>query len=452
MGESYLEALKGLNLDFPSIFLLSVTICAFLIPIVIILPPVSLDTSDALLQTHTQAGLEQSKSNLKSQYSSAEHQPKDGQPAKIQSLVIYPVKSCKGIEVARSRVLPQGLEFDRLFTFAQLKSPFPVPVDSSNEDKKSGHSWHFITQRQFPRLATVTVELWLPDEMKLRKQSLKAKEAYLILRFPWKERGLRGILSTMAAKLKKGLKGQAETEIFLPVDFPSKADVEARGYTYDHVTIWKETISALNMSKEIPEELRLYLGVSNKLALFRIDPVQLREVYRCAPRKEEAGYQPVTGFQDAYPLHLINLSSIQEFSKEVPKDQDMKQLDVRRFRANLILSGAPAYDEETWKQIRLKPGSSGLYTEVFLNISCHTVRCKMPNIDQDSGARHPVEPDKSLRTLRNVDEGAPLSGCLGMQATPLFDQGLSDEDRTGWVAVGMTVEVEQRGDHVYIKQ
>lgn len=28
-----------------------------------------------------------------------------------------------------------------------------------------------------------------------------------------------------------------------------------------------------------------------------------------------------------YPLHMISLGSLQEFSKEVPKDEELKELD-----------------------------------------------------------------------------------------------------------------------------
>ncbi|KAI6091332.1 hypothetical protein F4821DRAFT_199989 [Hypoxylon rubiginosum] len=449
MSAMDLSALKNLNLDTGSIFLLAITICAFLIPVVVILPPVGLQKSDALLQTHTKAGVEGAKSNLKNQFS-AEHAPVNGKPSKVHSLVIYPVKSCKGIELTRSKVLPSGLQYDRLFMFAQLKSPFPVAVDSTDEEK-SKHKWEFVTQRQFARLANVTVDLWLPDEMKLRKQSMRSTEAFLILRFPWKEDGWRGLWATISAKLGRGRAAEPEIEVLLPVDFPSAEEIKEKGHTFEDVKIWKETINALNMQNELPEELSRYLGVSNKLALFRVDPEQLREVYRCAPTEEEAGYQPKTGFQDAYPLHLMNLSSVQEFSSEVPKDDDLKELDVLRFRPNIILSGAQAYDEETWKQIRLKPGTSKLYNDASFHVSCRTVRCKMPNVDPETGVRHAKEPDRSLRAKRAVDEGAPLSGCLGMQLTPLFDPSLG-EDREAWVAVGMTVEVEGRGEHLYIKQ
>ncbi|KAI1824196.1 MOSC domain-containing protein [Xylaria intraflava] len=463
MSQSVLVSIQ--ELDSSAIFLLFVTICAFIIPVAVVLPPVSVRKSDALLQTHTKAGIRKSKSNLNDQYLTLDHTPQDG-AATVKSLVVYPVKSCRGIEMTHSRVLPQGLEYDRLFMFAQLKSPFPVSLDMTDE-AKSEHRWRFATQREFPLLATVKIDLWLPDEMKLRKQSMKpTKEAFLILRFPWREEGWRGLLSVIMAKLGRGFAAVPEKEILLPVDFPSETEIKEKGYTFEDVKIWNEVVTALNMSTELPRELMFYLGASNKLGLFRVNPSNLREVYRCAPRKDDAGYQPVTGFQDAYPLHLITLDSVQQFSKDVPKDDQMKQLDVARFRANIILSGVPAYDEETWKQARFRPGKSSLHNDAVFHVSCRTARCKMPNVDPDTGDRHPREPDRSLRSLRIVDRGAPKWGCLGMQLTPLFEADNNpstvnnnvgstfpaDHRPSVWIAVGMTIDVEQTGEHVYIAQ
>lgn len=75
-------------------------------------------------------------------------------------------------------------------------------------------------------------------------------------------------------------------------------------------------------------------------------------------------------------------------------------------------------------------------------------RCKLPNVNQENGKRHPVEPDKSLRAYRNIDEGAPKTGCLGMQCTPLFDDLETPESH---LAVGMSIEVLERGEHFFEK-
>ncbi len=293
------------GLDAASISLLLITIFVFLLPLFLFFPPVPPSRTDAILQTHSRVGIEPGSSNLKSRGNSS---PKDAGarssgsgPGRIKSLWIYPVKSCKGIELSQSKVIPAGLEFDRLFTFAQLKSPFPVRLDTPDAEKSS-HRWEFITQRQFRLLATIQVELYIPDIIKHKGQPFKTSDVFIVLRFPWRERGIWGALGWLAAKLARGWRGVPEKEIVLPATFPSASEIEENGYTYDEVTIWKEKVTALNMESELPEELRLYLGVSNKLALFRIDPEKLREVFRCALPENEAGYQPVTGFQDAVSL------------------------------------------------------------------------------------------------------------------------------------------------------
>lgn len=74
-------------------------------------------------------------------------------------------------------------------------------------------------------------------------------------------------------------------------------------------------------------------------------------------------------------------------------------------------------------------------------------------MDPDTGIRHAVEPDKSLRRDRAVDAGAPKMGCLGMQMTPLFENGgKTGLELESLVEVGMSIVVLERGEHQYIKQ
>ena len=76
---------------------------------------------------------------------------------RVKSLWIYPVKSCKGIELSRSAVTGLGLQYDRQFSFAHFTS-----LQKKKEDPpRSG--WKFLTQRQVPALATVKTEMWVPD-------------------------------------------------------------------------------------------------------------------------------------------------------------------------------------------------------------------------------------------------------------------------------------------------
>jgi len=121
----------------------------------------------------------------------------------------------------------------------------------------------------------------------------------------------------------------------------------------------------------------------------------------------------------------------------MPKVKGAPRLSATRFRANLIITGPEAYHEDTWRKIKI-----GFYE---YNVCCRTTRCKMPNVDQVTGERHPSEPDRTLRSFRAVDEGAgPRTGCLGMQLVPCVKESA--------LRVGDEVTVQEVGEHVYIPQ
>lgn len=229
---------------------------------------------------------------------------------RLKSLWIYPVKSCRGVELNRGTVIATGMEYDRQFTFAQLKSPLPVTPNTLDQ-KKAAHKWEFITQRQFPLLAKVRTEIWVPDQS-VDTYTPHAEDVesggVIILSFPYQGPGWRGTIAKWGAAVKGTV---PEKHFRVPFD-PSPVQIERAGYTLEKMTIWKDTVRALNLELEIPEELRYYLGISNKLGLFRVDNSDLREVHRNAPTKEELKYQPVTGFQDA-------VSSLYVYSSDLAK-------------------------------------------------------------------------------------------------------------------------------------
>lgn len=243
-------------------------------------------------------GVEPARSSLLNQNRAA-HKPRPGQSPQLHSLWIYPLKSCRGIELARSRVLPTGLEFDRLYTFAQLRE-----TDASKD--LSAPSWEFLTQRQLPLLANVEVELWLPTphaaaSRKKANGGADADDGIIIVRFPWRRPGWTGLVQWIVTKFSRGFGAQPQKKFTLPVNFPSDEAIKADGYEYGNVRIWKEHTMALNLAKDVPPELHTYLGMppGRPLGLFRMDPSKQREVFRCAPSKETAGYQPVVDFHDA---------------------------------------------------------------------------------------------------------------------------------------------------------
>ena len=264
----------------------------------------------------------------------------------VKSLWIYPVKSCKGVELFRGSVVATGMLYDRQFSFAQLKPSSNGSINGAAPHMPS-RRWEFITQRQYPLLARVTTEVWVPD-ISLPNLSPKSAQSggFLIVKFPYQENAWRRILRRIGTAL-----GVMKSEMHFKVPFnPTEKQIESAGYQTEVMTIWKDAPQSLNMSVHVPPELSHFLGISNALGLFRVAPGQERTVFRCAPRKEEMGWQPVTGFADAvcmaitsvttgsnnvqYPLHLINLASVRDVGRRVV--EDIPQLSALRFRPNII--------------------------------------------------------------------------------------------------------------------
>ncbi|KOS18259.1 Mitochondrial amidoxime reducing component 2 [Escovopsis weberi] len=408
--------------SFPAVVSL-VTAAALLVPLLILLSPSPADISDELRRTHRRlGGSGQHLGGPRAQRPDLLALPQAGRTARIHSLHVYPVKSCRGIQLSHSAVMPKGLE-------------------------------------SMPLLANVQVDLWLPDDKtkgggiggRRGQGSRTTPGGLVVITFPLGRAGAdagfaRGLVQMAAARLGRGLGAGAvppRRQIVLPLDFPSPVEIERKRYRYEDVQFFRKRFEALNLAGEVPPELAAYLGVKAPMSLFRMDPSRRRDVYGNAPRKEVVGFQPVVDFQDQYPLHLLSLSSVRALESKIHKDDNLRSLDPQRFRPNIVVSGLPEYDEDDWRIIQVKPATPrGLQDSLNFDVSCRTVRCTLPNVDPATGIRHKLEPDHSLRKHREIDGGAPKRGCLGMQLCPF----LGDTEK-GVLKVGMEIHVVQRGPH-----
>ncbi|KAG6308204.1 hypothetical protein E4U45_001997 [Claviceps purpurea] len=355
---------------------------AFIVPIFMIFPPLPVETSDALRQTHRKLGRPAHRSKLPSR-STPEQQPQQAKLPTIKSLFIYPIKSCRGIELDRSRVLPTGLEHDRLFTFAQLK---PMAGQSGR--------WECLTQRQLPLLANVKVDVWLPDPSK------KSRE-----------------LGHSDARFLVGLERKSREAIHPAFGFSLAGRNQARTYEFSHVKIWEDVVQVLNMSADLPPQLAMYLGAKHQLALFRSDPSSRRQVFRnIAAPEDTLGHESVVDFQDGFlgPRNMTKMIGSPFGS------------GVQKLKLNSPLSQGKRKHKMTVE-----------------------TRCKLPNVDPATGVRHSIEPDRSLRKYRQIDDGAPRMGCLGMQLCPVFPNTGTPAQLESYVEAGMDVEVLKRGPHRY---
>lgn len=217
----------------------------------------------------------------------------------------------------------------------------------------------FLSQRQIPRMATVDVA-FDGEELVLRAG----------------ERECRG-----------------------PV--PVEGDAAA-------VSVWRDEIQALSMGPAFDSFLTSVLGKPARL--FHADSRHPR--IRQSPRKVPYALH----FADQAQVHVINLASVEALNATLAE-----KLPVDRFRANLVLEGAAAWAEESWKRIRV--GS------VEFEVMKHTARCKMITTDQASGKVGPADP---LHVLKSQIKGEQSSADFGMHLRVLTP---------GKIRVGDEVEV-----------
>ena len=347
---------------------------------------------------------------------------------KVKSLWIYPVKGCQGIELHESDFVTTGLKYDRQFSIARLHTP---RTDASNPDVKPKPEWRFITQREAALMSQIRTELWLPDRLAAGydpSSTYVSSGGAIIITFPHPCSRVSGFLRKLTCKIL----GTKPVKSAIFPFAPTEAQIEETKYTVEPFKIWKDTPQALNMGVHLPTELKKYLGLKDQLTLFRV--TNLREVYRCAPRKETLGWQPTTGFADAYPVNLLGIASVHALSAMQPPLS--ATLSAKRFRPNIIVEGAAAFDEDEWTKIRIGKN------EFF--VVCRCVRCKVPNVDLVTGIRDINQPYRTLTSKREIDRGAKGLGCLGMQMVAARQEGN--------LRVGDAVEVLETGDHEYIKQ
>ncbi|KAI4140361.1 MAG: hypothetical protein LQ340_007881, partial [Diploschistes diacapsis] len=276
--------------------------------------------------------------------------PNNG-PFRVKSLWIYPVKSCRGIELASTRILATGPQYDRVFSLAYLHRPKRSSPSASPPEPE----WRFLTQRQNALLSQITTELWIPSpQTSLYSPTSPSvlSGGAIILTFPHPCRGISGLLRRSLSRLL-GAGATAPTKSALIPLSPSPSQIEQAGYPTEKFHIWKDTPLSLNMGSHLPPELALYLGFpAGDLTLFRILPHGggEREVHRCAPRKEELGWQPVVGFADAYPVNILGAASVRALS--AMQRDGAERLSVVRFRPNVVFDGgARAFEEDAWRRI-----------------------------------------------------------------------------------------------------
>lgn len=239
----------------------------------------------------------------------------------LSAIYIYPIKSLRGIALDRCAVTSRGFEHDRRWML----------VDATGK---------FITQRQQPRLAMVSVAL-----------------------------GTEALLVT------------APGMDSLQVPYQLERGERVR------VNIWGDECEALQAGASSDAWFSQYLGLECHLVYMP------ESTQRHVDRSYAVSAQDVVSFADGFPFLLISEASLEELNSRLT-DKGVSAVPMERFRPNLVASGCGPYAEDQWRDIRI----GALDFRVVKPCS----RCVIPTIDTETGVKA-REPLLTLTEYRKQD-------------------------------------------------
>lgn len=174
-------------------------------------------------------------------------------------------------------------------------------------------------------------------------------------------------------------------------------------------TVWDDTCNAYDCGEPAAEWFSAFLNTPVRLVEFPENEVRQVDL-------EYANKGDITAFSDGFPYLLISQASLDDLNQRLPTAVEMK-----RFRPNLVVQGNSAFEEDSWKKIRIG--------EVIFRLVKPCSRCSIPSID-------PQTAERSAEVVRTLAEYRMQGNKI------LFGQNLIAEN-SGKLQTGMTVEILQ---------
>ena len=221
---------------------------------------------------------------------------------RIARLFVYPVKSCGGVELTEAVLTSAGLDLDRAW----------MVVDAEGEG---------VTQREFPRMALVKVQL---------------KHHEVVLRAP-------GMLA-----------------LHLSIDAVEEPV---------RVRVWGDEVAAYDMGNIAAQWFTDFLG--HKLRLVRFDPDHVR----LSNKTWTGGVDAPNQFSDGYPVLVLSEASLAGLNERLAA-RGQPAVGIERFRPNIVLAGLEAHDEDRVGELCIAADAP-----VRLKLVKPCPRCPIPNID-----------------------------------------------------------------------
>ena len=149
------------------------------------------------------------------------------------------------------------------------------------------------------------------------------------------------------------------------------------------VVIWDDNLIVQKVGNESDAWLSDCLGVDCYLVYIADDVVR-----QCDLDFAEEGER--TGFADGFPMLFISEESLADLNQRLDEDVDM-----RRFRPNVVIAGCDAFAEDKFNGFSI--------ADVAMKGVKPCSRCPMPMVDPDLGKRVGQEPIATLSKYRKWD-------------------------------------------------
>lgn len=145
------------------------------------------------------------------------------------------------------------------------------------------------------------------------------------------------------------------------------------------VQVWSSKLAALGCDALADRWFSERLGV----------PLRLVYMPSASKRRSSPFHAPagtLNSFSDAYPYMLLSRASLDDLNARLEQ-----ALPLDRFRANLVIAGGHAFQEDAWRDVRI----GGAHMQLVKPCA----RCVMTTVDQRMGKRS-AEPLRTLATYR----------------------------------------------------
>ncbi|TVQ82127.1 MAG: MOSC domain-containing protein [Micavibrio sp.] len=216
-----------------------------------------------------------------------------------------------------------------------------------------------------------------------------------------------------------GTAAEGGNTVFSAPAMPPLTVAEFQGET--QVTIWKDTVTAQDAGNAAAAWFSEYLGMPCRLVRLSEKPEHRRKT------SEKWGPPDgVVGFADGFPLLVTNTASLAALVQHLP-ETDRAQVDMTRFRPNLVLDGLEPFEEDALYKIRIG--------DVVLQLVKPCARCKITTICQQTGETLSNEPLKTLTKLRRGKSDDLAGAFFGQNAVP---------ETCGMIRKGDKVEILER--------